>query len=101
PRPRPWPPRVPYATLCRSATGAAVQATLSERARATPGITFFENHMLVDLIVDSKLPGMPADGSQPRCHGAYVLDVERDTVDTFRDRKSTRLNSSHVKTSYA
>lgn len=65
------------------ATGAAVQATLSERARATPGITFFENHMLVDLIVDSKLPGMPADGSQPRCHGAYVLDVERDTVDTF------------------
>jgi L-aspartate oxidase len=66
------------------ATGAAVQATLSERARHTPGITFFEDHMLVDLITDRRLPGTFIQGSQPRCYGAYVLDVEADRVVTFR-----------------
>jgi len=64
------------------ATGAAVQATLSERARSTPNIVFFENHMLVDLITSRKLPGANAD-TAPRCHGAYVLDVDRDEVETF------------------
>jgi L-aspartate oxidase len=64
------------------ATGAAVQATLSERARAHPNIVFFENHMLVDLITSRKLPGATSD-APPRCHGAYVLDVDRDEVETF------------------
>jgi L-aspartate oxidase len=64
------------------ATGAAVQTTLSERARANPNIVFFENHMLVDLITSRKLPGAAADAA-PRCHGAYVLDVDRDEVETF------------------
>jgi len=65
------------------ATGAAVQATLTERARVTPGITLFENHMLVDLITDRKLPGAGVGRGLQRCHGAYVLDVERDEVETF------------------
>lgn len=64
------------------ATGAAVQTTLSARARATSNIVFFENHMLVDLITSRKLPGATAD-TAPRCHGAYVLDVDRDEVETF------------------
>ncbi len=70
--------RIVHAT---DATGAAVQATLIERVRATPGITLFEHHMLVDLITDRKL-SHPASDS-PRCHGAYVLDEERDEVITF------------------
>lgn len=70
--------RIVHAT---DATGAAVQATLIERVRATPGITLFEHHMLVDLITDRKLPH--AAGSTPRCLGAYVLDEERDEVITF------------------
>ena len=70
--------RIVHAT---DATGAAVQATLIERVRATPGITLFEHHMLVDLITDRKLPHAP--GSTPRCLGAYVLDEERDEVITF------------------
>ncbi len=65
------------------ATGAAVQATLVERARATLGITFFENHMLVDLITDRKLSGSAAADGPARCLGAYVLDVGRDAVETF------------------
>ncbi|MDR7148215.1 L-aspartate oxidase [Hydrogenophaga palleronii] len=70
--------RIVHAT---DATGAAVQATLIERVRATPGITLFEHHMLVDLITDRKLPHAP--DSTPRCLGAYVLDEERDEVITF------------------
>ncbi|MBW8316708.1 MAG: L-aspartate oxidase, partial [Hydrogenophaga sp.] len=72
--------RIVHAT---DATGAAVQTTLSELARSTPGITFFENHMLVDLITDSKLPGHEPGAAALRCHGAYVLDVDRDEVETF------------------
>jgi L-aspartate oxidase len=72
--------RIVHAT---DATGAAVQATLSERARATPGITFFENHMLVDLITDRKLPGYKHGPAAVRCHGAYVLDVDQDVVEVF------------------
>ena len=60
------------------ATGAAVQRTLIEKVRATPGITLFEHHMLVDLITDRRLkrPGK-------RCHGAYVLDTLSGQVLTF------------------
>jgi L-aspartate oxidase len=60
------------------ATGAAVQRTLMEKVRATPGITLFEHHMLVDVITDRQLkrPGK-------RCHGAYVLDTAGGQVLTF------------------
>lgn len=73
--------RIVHAT---DATGAAVQKTLSERARATPNIHFFENHMLVDLITDAKLGHRPANGQPGRCHGAYVLDVDQDVIETFQ-----------------
>ncbi len=72
--------RIVHAT---DATGAAVQATLLERLRQTPGIAVFENHMLVDLITDRKLPGHSRSEASGRCHGAYVLDVEHDEVITF------------------
>ncbi|PZO15334.1 MAG: L-aspartate oxidase [Burkholderiales bacterium] len=66
------------------ATGAAVQATLIERVRATPSIQVFEHHMLVDLITDRKLPGhSTANRVAERCFGAYVLDTVRDEVVTF------------------
>ncbi len=71
--------RIVHAT---DATGAAVQKTLSERARATPNITFFENHMLVDLITDAKLARL--SNGEARCHGAHVLDVDQDVVETFQ-----------------
>jgi L-aspartate oxidase len=73
--------RIVHAT---DATGAAVQQTLSERARATPSIHFFESHMLVDLITDAKLGQRPTTGTPSRCHGAYVLDVEQDVTETFQ-----------------
>ncbi|MDD5295967.1 MAG: L-aspartate oxidase [Rhodocyclaceae bacterium] len=60
------------------ATGAAVQATLSEKVRANANITVLENHIAVDLIVGAKI-GMPDRG----CLGAYVLDIENGSVVTI------------------
>jgi L-aspartate oxidase len=62
------------------ATGAAVQRTLIDVVRSTPGITLFEHHTLVDLITARKL-GLP--GAQ-RCLGLYALDDATDQVLTFR-----------------
>ena len=67
--------RIVHAT---DATGAAVQDTLMKQVSATPNITLFEHHMLVDLITASKL-GLPGD----RCLGLYALNEETDVVDTF------------------
>lgn len=61
------------------ATGAAVQQTLIRRVKQEPNITLLEHHMLVDLIIASKL------GQQPeRCLGLYALDETTDEVLTFR-----------------
>jgi L-aspartate oxidase len=60
------------------ATGAAVQNTLMDKVRATPNITLFEHHMLVDLIPASKL-GLAGH----RCLGLYALNEATDVVDTF------------------
>ncbi|MGE4329740.1 FAD-dependent oxidoreductase, partial [Diaphorobacter sp.] len=68
--------RIVHAT---DATGAAVQKTLIDVVRATPGITVFEHHTLVDLITSAKL-GLPG---QTRCLGLYALDEATDQVLTF------------------
>ena len=60
------------------ATGAAVQRTLIDVVRGTPGITLFEQHTLVDLITERKL-GL----SGHRCLGLYALDGATDSVVTF------------------
>ena len=60
------------------ATGAAVQRTLIDVVRSTPGITLFEQHTLVDLITTRKL-GLPGH----RCLGLYALDSDTDEVVTF------------------
>lgn len=64
--------RIVHAT---DATGAAVQETLIERVRRTPGITLFEDHMLVDLIRGRRV-GLDDD----RCVGLYALDERADRV---------------------
>lgn len=67
--------RIVHAT---DATGAAVQDTLMDKVRATPNITLFEHHMLVDLITSAKI-----DPGAPRCLGLYALNELTDVVDTF------------------
>jgi L-aspartate oxidase len=61
------------------ATGAAVQQVLIERVRATPNITLFEHHTLVDLVTGTKLRL-----DDPACVGLYALDDRSDEVIAFR-----------------
>ena len=62
------------------ATGAAVQQTLIEKVKASPNITLFEQHTLVDLITTEKL----GQGGPNHCVGLYALDDDTDEVLTFR-----------------
>ena len=59
------------------ATGKAVQETLESKAKGHKNITFFENHMAVDLISGRHLSGSDKNG---RCYGAYALDIRADKV---------------------
>jgi L-aspartate oxidase len=60
------------------ATGAAVQETLIERVRRTPGIEVFEHHVLVDLVRGRRC-GLADD----RCVGLYALDERQGRVRSF------------------
>ena len=63
------------------ATGAAVQDALIAQVKQHPNIALFEHHTLVNLITQPA--ANDSDGAARQCVGAYVLDQERDTVDTF------------------
>ncbi|HEU4334851.1 MAG TPA: L-aspartate oxidase [Candidatus Eisenbacteria bacterium] len=56
-------------------TGHAVERTLLDLARAHPKIRVVENHIAVDLILESKhLEGTKRAPSRDRVWGAYILD---------------------------
>ena len=60
------------------ATGAAVQATLTEQVIAHPNIRVLENHIAIDFIVGEK-SGRPESG----CLGTYILDIRSGSVKTL------------------
>jgi L-aspartate oxidase len=66
------------------ATGAAVQQTLIERVKASPNVTLFEHHTLVDLITTEKLSRPSKAAGRNRCVGLYALDDDTDEVLTFQ-----------------
>ena len=53
------------------ATGREIMRALTERARQEPAITLLEDHIAVDLLIDSKFDPSVRTAS---CWGAYVLD---------------------------
>ncbi len=63
------------------ATGKAVSLSLIERAQQHANIDLFENRNVVDLITSKS-----ADNSALKAIGAYVLDSEKQRVDTFSAR---------------
>jgi L-aspartate oxidase len=65
------------------ATGHAVQVTLEQKVRAHPNISLFEHHVAIDVITSAKLRPKVAHGSQPRCYGLHVQDVNSGDVLTF------------------
>ena len=66
-------------------TGRAVEKVLVAAAEAHPNITLFENHFLLDLIIQhqSVKAGAVTLQKQDVCRGAYVLDSLGQEVHTF------------------
>ena len=66
-------------------TGQAVERVLVAAAEANPNIHIFENHMVLDLIIQhhSLKAGTVTLQHQDVCRGAYVLDSQQQEVDTF------------------
>lgn len=59
------------------ATGAAIQETLTQKVRAHPNITIWEDHVAIDLITGARV-GVPERG----CVGAYLFDRRQQVVKT-------------------
>src|SRR5207253_10580450 len=91
PRPPPRSPLFPYTTLFRSRFDVVSrQGERQRRVRVVPPDE--ARPLLLELLLDV----VP----QPRHHVARAIAIDR-LVQAQRDRKSTRLNSSHVAISYA
>ncbi len=65
----------------RDRTGREIELTLLERARSLANVTFHENHLAVDLILESKRRRRPV--KPDRCWGAYVLDAVTGVIVPF------------------
>src|SRR5690606_42136126 len=91
----PHPPLFPYTTLFRSLSDLSVDAAdTALRADALWSVGHFEEAAAAYSRALALAPNLAAAN-----HGmARVLDARGRTAE---DRKSTRLNSSHVKISYA
>src|SRR3712207_8424553 len=90
------PPRstlFPYTTLFRSRGEAAVAASILERRLRELGDQSLEAAALLELLVEAQIDGAGAPDLAGRTRRIAELGV--------RDRKSTRLNSSHANISYA
>ena len=61
------------------ATGAELERTFLKAVGGQPSVTFFEDHLAVDLITSAKL-GLPG---QNRVLGVYVFDRLRQQVEVF------------------
>src|SRR5207248_8527048 len=92
--PRPPPPPFPYTTLFRSPDGQLVPLALGGRARDYTGA-----RAVVPLGVG--LIGTAAQEGRALWTADFRSDERFTTSPKIRDRKSTRLNSSHRTISYA
>jgi L-aspartate oxidase len=64
------------------ATGKAIHDVLLDEVRQHPNITLRERWMALDLITSRHLKRE----EQPRCYGVYVLDIDRQRVETLPAR---------------
>lgn len=67
----------------RDLTGQEIERALQEKASLKRNIKIFENHIGIDLILESSALG-GKKGPGQKCVGAYILDTDRDQIHTFR-----------------
>jgi L-aspartate oxidase len=64
-------------------TGREIERALLAAVAARPNIRLLENHLAVDLIVESRLLGTGRPNGNEVCWGAYVLDEATGEVEPF------------------
>jgi L-aspartate oxidase len=69
----------------RDTTGKAVEKVLIAAAESHPNIVIFENHIVLDLVIQqrSMKTGSIDLHQRDTCRGAYVLDVAGEQIHTF------------------
>ena len=69
-------------------TGHEIERALLEKIAASPNVKVLENHLAIDLLIASKIPGaaLKRTGQRDRCVGAYVLDRKTGEVETVSSR---------------
>ena len=63
-------------------TGKEIERALLEQIAATPSIKVLENHLAIDLLIESKAQGRERNNGD-RCLGAYVLDRTTGEVEAY------------------
>src|SRR5271170_3900481 len=61
-------------------TGQEIMRALTEAIRANPNISFYEDHLAIDLLIENR--GRP----DARCWGSYALDRRSGAIRKFRAR---------------
>ncbi|WP_456385008.1 L-aspartate oxidase [Desulfolithobacter sp.] len=64
-------------------TGREIERALLARVEENPHIRVLEDHLAIDLLLESKAKGRPVNG-RDRCLGAYVLNRSTMEVETWR-----------------
>ena len=64
-------------------TGREIERALHEKASLKRNITIYENHIGIDLILESAILNRKND-LRGKCLGAYILDTERNEIHTFK-----------------
>src|SRR5262245_64929839 len=97
-RPPPRPPLVPYTTLFRSVE--EVLDRQRDAAQRTARLAACPRRLGQARLLPGPLDAQCPEGAE---RGVQRVDSRRERVDDLdrRDRKSTRLNSSHLGISYA
>ncbi len=62
-------------------TGREIEKALLEQIKNIPNIHILENHIAIDLLIESKVKKVT--GHKDRCLGAYILDEQTGEVKTF------------------
>ncbi len=64
-------------------TGHEIERALLDQVERNKAIEVLENHLAIDLLVESKVEGVARQGKD-RCLGAYVLDRRTGEVEVYR-----------------
>ena len=77
----------------KDSTGREIESKLLDKAKSMDTIRFFENHLAVDLVLESKRIRRPV--KPDRCWGAYAMDVVTRDIQVYL-AKATLLTTGGV-----